>query len=425
MTARFKRIIYPPRRLIGLLIPINLLLLSGHVWLEIIGCGVFDPVSSISMIQMGFLLGGVGFAILGTLLLYHRPENRIAWLTASLGSLILLGIFLSNLNDCGMAGNIAVPALPHLVWVENILSPYIFAMILNLLPMVFPDGRFLSRGWRTLTIIGYGVLTASIMINSLIPGEMLNESPNRPLLPENPFGIKALPGASLQRVMFQMQLILIGYLALIAILSMVFRWRNAQEREKQQLKWFVYFLSTAVLIQIVVFEGLGRWWLFPDIYDTVWYGLINMIVFTGFPITIGIAIFKYRLYDIDLIIRRTLSYALLTGILLLVYFGGVVILQSIFLVLSGNPDSRAITVLSTLGIAGLFNPLRGRIQGFIDRRFYREEYDGQRTLQRFANATRDEVNLDRLTGELLSVVAETLKPEQAKLLIKKTKEGER
>ena len=142
------------------------------------------------------------------------------------------------------------------------------------------------------------------------------------------------------------------------------------------------------------------------------------ITLLGLPVAITIAISRYRLWDIDLILRRTLQYALLTGLLALVYFGLVVILQNLFATFS-NQQSPIIIVISTLAIAAMFNPLRLRVQDFIDRRFFRKKYDAEQTLARFAAAARDEVDMDILTAKLVNVIDETLQPEKVNLWLKK------
>ena len=138
------------------------------------------------------------------------------------------------------------------------------------------------------------------------------------------------------------------------------------------------------------------------------------------PIAITIAILRYNLWGIDLIIRKTLQYALLTGLLALTYFGGIILLQAILEPLTGSTNSPVITVITTLGIAALFNPLRNRIQDFIDRRFYRKKYDAEKALAQFAAIARDEVDMEKLTGALLDVVGETMQPEHISLRIRDT-----
>jgi hypothetical protein len=130
-----------------------------------------------------------------------------------------------------------------------------------------------------------------------------------------------------------------------------------------------------------------------------------------------LTVFKFRLYDIDIIIRRTLQYAIVTGLLALTYFGGIIILQGILGPLTGEFNSPVVTVITTLGIAALFNPLRIRVQDFIDRRFYRRKYDAEQTLAQFAETARDEVDMEKLTAALLGVVEKTVQPEQLSIWI--------
>ena len=149
-----------------------------------------------------------------------------------------------------------------------------------------------------------------------------------------------------------------------------------------------------------------------------WIG--NMLLTIALPVTMAIAIQRYRLWDIGLIIRRTLQYAILTGLLVLIYFGSVVLLQNLVENLTGE-QSPIVIVISTLAIAALFNPLRIRTQSFIDRRFFRKKYDAEQTLARFVEVARDEVDVEKLTAVLLGVVDETMQPEHVELRIKNSK----
>jgi hypothetical protein len=146
---------------------------------------------------------------------------------------------------------------------------------------------------------------------------------------------------------------------------------------------------------------------YPAIFEG-WFYLFELAIFwLGFPLVIGLAVFKYRLYDIDIIIRRTLQYTLLTGLLALIYFGSVVLLQRLFESFTGR-QSPIIIVVTTLAIAALFNPLRLRVLDFIDRRFYRRKYNAERALAQFAASARDEVDMENLTMELLNVCGRIL-----------------
>jgi hypothetical protein len=151
----------------------------------------------------------------------------------------------------------------------------------------------------------------------------------------------------------------------------------------------------------------------------VWDALFETVTFVGLYVAVGVAILRYRLYDIDVIINRTLVYGALTGILALVYFGGVAITQAIFRTLTGQEEQPQLAiVISTLVIAALFNPLRRRIQGFIDRRFYRRKYDAAKTLEAFSAKLRDETDLGVLENDLLGVVKETIQPTHVSLWLR-------
>ncbi|HYN88824.1 MAG TPA: hypothetical protein VER55_09850, partial [Ardenticatenaceae bacterium] len=180
-------------------------------------------------------------------------------------------------------------------------------------------------------------------------------------------------------------------------LSVFLRLRRSTGVERQQLKWFVYAVGLFVLVS----PGAALNSRLPQV--------LVIIAVLGIPAAVGSAILRYRLYDIDVLINRTLVYTMLTGALSMVYFGSVVLLQALFRLLSGPGDDLAI-IISTLGIAALFQPLRRRIQAAIDQRFYRRKYDAEQVLSSFAALARDEVDLDRLTAALLAVIEETVQP---------------
>jgi hypothetical protein len=178
----------------------------------------------------------------------------------------------------------------------------------------------------------------------------------------------------------------------------------------------LYFLAAAIAVQLAI-EVYGD--MVDEVIFSGWvYYLVLSLTFWGFPLVIGLAVFKYRLYDIDVVIRKTLLYAVLTALLALIYFGVVIVLQRLFSRLAGVEQSTLAVVISTLAIAALFTPLRRRIQDAIDRRFYRKKYNAQQVLAQFAQTARDETDLDALLAELVRVVDETLQPEHVSIWLK-------
>jgi hypothetical protein len=205
-------------------------------------------------------------------------------------------------------------------------------------------------------------------------------------------------------------------LLLVAVaLSVFMRLRRAIGVERQQIKWFAYAAATNVCGTVFVY-------VIPAVIDApLWFERVgfalNIASIPAIPIAIGIAILRYRLYDIDIIINRTLVYGSLTATLVLLYFAVIVVLQRLFVLLSGQQSTLAV-VASTLLIAALFNPLRGRIQSFIDRRFYRRKYDARKTLETFSAKLRNETDLDALSADVVGVVRETMQPEHISLWLR-------
>ena len=198
---------------------------------------------------------------------------------------------------------------------------------------------------------------------------------------------------------------------------MIVRVERASRLERQQIKWLVYAAALMGVSFVAAVTVRGVW-------DPVWvFVLVGVAAFNFFPIAVGIAILRYRLYDIDVLINRTLVYGLLTATLVALYFGGVVLLQGVFVALTGQKSTLAI-VASTLIIAALFTPLRRRIQSFIDRRFYRRKYDARKTLEAFLAKLRDETDLDALNAELVGVVRETMQPAHVSLWLRPDRPSE-
>jgi hypothetical protein len=201
---------------------------------------------------------------------------------------------------------------------------------------------------------------------------------------------------------------------LISAASLFVRRLRARGVERQQLKWFTYAVAITVsgfILTYTISEAVGSVWL-------RWAGnVITVVGVLGIPISMGIAILRYRLYEIDLLINRTLVYGSLTAMLVGVYVGGIVVLRGLLRTLTGQESQLAI-VASTLAVAALFNPLRHRMQAFIDRRFYRSKYDARQTLEAFSAKLRDETDLDALSDDLVGVVRETMQPAHVSLWLR-------
>ncbi|MBA3702125.1 MAG: hypothetical protein H0W79_04750 [Rubrobacteraceae bacterium] len=342
------------------------------------------------------LLGIIGAPILGGLIASRRPRNAYGWLWLGFG----LGLGLQSLAMSYEAytlvvepGSLAAPrSISHVLE----LGGQVALTLAPLLMLLFPTGRLPSPRWRPLAWIS---TTAGAVLLSLV------------LLFGNPEQVGGAISITAFAIVFA-----IFTAILLSALSIVVRYRRTSGAERQQLKWFAL---AAVLIGVVAVGHL----LFLDLLlPEAFLNLLDAATITGLYVAVGIAILRYRLYDIDRIINRTLVYGSLTVSLALVYFGGVASLQGLLRALTGQGSQLAI-VASTLAIAALFNPLRRRIQSFIDRRFYRRKYDAAKTLEGFSARLRDETDLDELSSDLERVVREAMQPEHVSLWLRKSEEA--
>jgi hypothetical protein len=230
---------------------------------------------------------------------------------------------------------------------------------------------------------------------------------------DNPFGLEGLKDIK-NLVDGSLEALSYGVFGVAGLVSLFVRFRRGLGVERQQIKWLAY--AGAVLLTGSILSYAG-----PDSLSGSWLRQVGfalwVVGFVGVPVAMGIAIFRYRLYNIDILINRTLVYGSLTAALVALYFGGIVVLQRVFVALTGERSTLAV-VASTLVIAALFNPLRRRIQSFIDRRFYRRKYDATKTLAAFSAKLRDETDLDALNAELVGVVKETMQPAHVSLWLR-------
>ena len=348
---------------------------------------------------------GVVFSTLGALVASRRPEHPVGWLFCAIGFLAGADLCCAQYATYALLTEPgALPAGEAAAWVRSWFGVVGGGFGVFLL-LLFPDGRLPSARWRYLAWVNAAVMFLGVLLVAFAPGELDGLGPIR-----NPLGIDSLgiAGAGSAFDVFEVPWFVI---VVAATISVFFRLYGAGLEERQQIKWFAYaavVLTSAILLRVLTFSVPTPASVNSTVEVLIALGLVSVAAATA------IAILKYRLFEIDLIINRTLVYGSLTVMLVGLYFGGIVVLQRVFVLLTGEQSTLAV-VASTLLIAALFNPLRRRIQSFIDRRFYRSKYDARKTLDAFATRLRDETDLEALNEELVGVVRETLQPTHVSL----------
>jgi hypothetical protein len=350
----------------------------------------------------------VSFSTVGAVIAPRLPpRNPVGWIFCSIGLVAAMRLFVAEyavvtlLAEPESAASM-LPGGEVLAWVSSwlwVLHIGLFVFLASL----FPDGRPPSRRWRP-----FVWLVAVVIVVGTVSVALWPETAARFDLVNHPLGIEVATDTlnPVETILYT--------LGLLATASLLVRLRRSKGVEHQQVKWFAYavtVLATSAILAYVVFESMG----------VAWLGWVSSVLVmgsvVGLPVAVGIAILKYRLYNIDLLINRTLVYGSLTAVLAGVYFGSIVLFQAVFRALTGQ-ESQLAVVASTLAIAALFNPLRRRIQAFIDRRFYRRKYDARKTLEDFSAKLRDETDLDSLSEDLVSVVRETMQPAHVSLWLR-------
>ena len=334
----------------------------------------------------------VGYSVIGAIIASRLPNHPIGWICCAIGLIAAVDHF------GGEYSLYALLALPHplpggeaMLWLQGWFWMLFIGLIVFLL-LLFPTGRLPSSRWRTFAWVSGAVIAAGVIWSSAISPDVGFNVPPSPV---------------------QLSVLLLGG---VAAASVVVGRRGARRVERQQIKWLLYvgpifFVASGLHIGFYYFwlaEGsLGLW----ASYFLVIVGGLSV------PTAIGVAILRYRLYEIDLIVNRTLVYGSLSAMLVALYLGGIVVLQQVFVALTGQQSTLAV-VVSTLAIAALFNPLRRRVQGFVDRRFYRKKYDARKTLEAFSAKLRDETDLEALNNDLVGVVRETMQPAHVSLWLR-------
>jgi hypothetical protein len=350
----------------------------------------------------------VAFSLVGAVVASRRPKHPVGWLFCAIGFLAGVDHFCGEYaiytlltEPDSLPGGEAAAWIRSWVWVAA-------GGLAVFLVLVFPTGRLSSGRWKPLAWLNLVVAVLGTIWVAFAPGPVDGLSPI-----ENPLGIDSLGIGGESSAVYLVEM-LQATVGLAAAVSLFVRQHRAGFEEKQQIKWFAYAASILIIGALLTSS-------MPDVMDAWWVRSVSFTLYiggiVGLPMAVGIAILRHHLFDIDLLINRTLVYGSLTALLAGIYVGGIVLLQQLFVVLTGERSTLAV-VASTLAIAALFNPLRSRIQSFINRRFYRRKYDAAKTLETFSAKLRDETDLDALSDDLVNAVRETMQPAHVSLWLK-------
>lgn len=350
------------------------------------------------------------FSTVGALISVRRPRNAVGWIFCATGLLAVVAVFTDDYAEHGLI--IEPGALPFVTiaaWVQNWIWPLVLCST-ALFVLLFPDGRPPTRRWRPVTWTFAAALAGWAVSQALAPGRLVNAGYADAT---NPFGIEAL--GSVFWTIGGISLVLLLATSVASLASVIVRFRRSRGTERNQLKWIAY---AAAVVLLVVLAQLAVEAIAP--MNDALVNVMNLTLstaLTSVPIAAGIAILRHGLFDVDVLINRTLVYGVLTATLAGVYVGGVVLLQYLFGTFAGETSQIAV-VASTLAIAALFNPLRRRVQAFVDRHFYRGKYDAAKALEGFSARLRGETDLDELSRDVAGVVRETVAPAHVSLWLR-------
>jgi hypothetical protein len=352
------------------------------------------PRSTDPVIIVGFLV----YTAVGSLIVSRRFGNRVGWIFLAAGLTVEIAMVCQQYGIYALRKSPgSLPGGAWAGWVAD-LAPSVALGLGTFLLLLFPTGHLVSRRWRPVAWLA-GLSIAMLAIGTAFkPGTLEGiDGVDKPVQVDSPF----LAGADWAWLGALLAL-------LLTLVSVVVRFRHAKADERQQVKWFL----AAAPIFVVGFILIG------ELNEAI--SILGALALASLPIAAGIAIFRYHLYDLDVVVRRTLVYGVLTAGLAGLYFGIVIALQEVFSPLTRGNDLAIAG--STLVAAALFRPARGWIQGIVDRRFYRRRYDAAATLEAFSVRLRDEVDLGQLGADLGGVVRDTMQPTHVSLWLRPQRE---
>ena len=346
--------------------------------------------------------------IIGPFVASRRPRNPIGWLLTVAALAATTNPFLQSYATYGLLTRPgSLPGATTVFWVANAFWPLQWPGLLLLL-LLFPNGHLPSPRWRPVAWLAVIVPALYVLLSAVYPGPIPGFESYI-----NPIGLTAAPAELLQPI-YGSPIFFAAFPSVqlvVSALAVIARFRKARGDQRQQLKWFAY--ASVLAICIYALDALG-------LLGGAVASIVQGLAIDGLVLAIAFAVLRYRLYDIDVIIRRTLIYGAMTACLVMLYLGCVIVLQAVFRTLTGQSSDLAI-VASTLGIAAMFQSLRSSVQRLIDRRFYRHTYDAAQVLAAFGTTSRDEVELSHLTDRLVEVVGETMQPTQVSLWLREMK----
>lgn len=390
------------------------LLLTLAMFMVLVGLAVVadaDPRFDLGISTAVFFLGIAAWAVLqasvGSVIAWRRPENRVGRLMQASGPL-LIGIFLGYLIGAWRYATVGPSDVLGGVaawWGSLSILPALFVAF-PMLGLLFPDGRLPSRRfvWPLRAIV------AGLVVPTLLFA--IGRGPIDAELPDNPFGLVAIPAAVRETASLVATVALIAGLGL-AVAAVVGRWRRGDRRERAQLKWLLAAFSVAPILFAVSWAG-------PDGDPADLIDALSAVSVILVPLAVGIAVLRYRLYDIDRIISRTLAYGALSVLLFAIFFAANVLLQPLISPLVGG--NVVATAAATLLVASLFQPLRRRSQAVMDRRFHRAGYDADRTVAAFAGRVREGVDLLRLVLDLERTTAAAMEPTTTSVWLRRARD---
>ncbi len=350
------------------------------------------------------VLATITFSVVGAIVAAGRPRNPVGWLLLTIGVTAAIGLPTSALYrwDTDHAGTFTGAAFN--AWLDGTLWLLWIGFLVPRVLLLFPDGKLPSRRWRVVGAAQFLVL-AGLVVAALKPGPISDYEEY-----DNPFGLRPLAGAfDFASAHGNAAFPLFLFAALAPIAALIVRFRRSRGVERLQMKWFTWAVAVTAVLWIsgsMLPSAEAQAIVEP-------FGLLSLCLA---PVTIGIAVLRYRLYEIDRLISRTLVYGALTVLLGAAYVGLVLSGQALLESFAGG--SNLAIAVSTLVVAALFLPLRSRVQSFVDRRFYRRRYDAQRTLEGFGAQLREQVDMSPLRNGLLDVVDETMRPAHVSLWLR-------